>query len=144
MYAPPPPGANDQPSSDGYPQYSQFASSYPSDASRDDEVFTSDSEDANWTMIDEKERADSDSLAAMRAEVAKEEMEQVKYRENIASELTGDRVWRSGGIGLWAYSLDATQEDIKKEVWSTWEGRPSKDAWINIARARTKAYNDCE
>ena len=105
-----------------------------------DEVFTSDSEDdANWTLLDRK--GDED-LATLRLEIAQEERPLALQTEGLVAELRGDRVWKTAGIGLWTYCLDANDEQTKNRVWSQWADRPSKDAWIKAAGARTRFYND--
>jgi hypothetical protein len=59
----------------------------------------------------------------------------------LKHELRGKKVWRVGGVGMWAYERDDDWEEQKKQVWMKWgqEGE-GKDAWLRAARARTDDY----
>ncbi|ORX41063.1 hypothetical protein BD324DRAFT_647960 [Kockovaella imperatae] len=143
MFAPRPPNsANaEQPPSYGYPYYPAHQISSASAEEKHDEVFASDSEDdsGHWTVID---RGGSEDLVASRQATAMEEKHVAKSRPELEAELHGDRVWKSAGIGIWSFSLDPNEEQNKASVWREWNDRPSKDAWIKAARARTRVYND--
>ncbi|WWD20665.1 hypothetical protein CI109_105141 [Kwoniella shandongensis] len=70
----------------------------------------------------------------------REETHRAQNKDEIKDELKGKRVWRVGGIGMWAYSLDANEEEMKKKVWRDWGEKHGKDDWLKASRERTEFY----
>jgi hypothetical protein len=62
--------------------------------------------------------------------------------DHLQDELKGKRMWKVGGVGMWAYQKDDRNEEKKKDVWRNWGEKHGKDEWIKAARARTNWYND--
>ena len=63
--------------------------------------------------------------------------------EEMEQELLGKRIWRVGGVGVWAYSLYPEQEAQKRAFWKKWSSTSrGKEDWMNAARVRTAFYND--
>ena len=56
-------------------------------------------------------------------------------------ELKGKKVWKVGGVGMWAFEHADKHEERKKEVWRDWTEKHGKDEWLKAARARTDYYN---
>jgi hypothetical protein len=74
----------------------------------------------------------------------KGEQHKAKQKDELKDELKGRRIWRVGGIGMWAYSLDTEVEWRKRELWADWGGRHGKDEWVKSAKNRTEFYNKGE
>lgn len=94
------------------------------------------------TVIDEKAESRMDffqakAVESMRYLVQREEELKEKDERELRAELKGTRVWRIGGIGLWAYSQDAEFEGKKQRIWNEQKG---KEEWLDAARARTRMY----
>lgn len=79
---------------------------------------------------------------SMRLHLMKEEGEKSRNKEELEQELLGKRVWRVGGIGIWAYSPNEADERGKREVWRAWGKSHGKEEWLAAARARTNHYNE--
>lgn len=76
---------------------------------------------------------------SMRFIVRREETTKERDENELRAELRGKRVWRVGGIGLWAYSQDPDLEEMKKSVWRAGNG---EEDWLSAARSRTKFYTE--
>ena len=77
---------------------------------------------------------------SMRYIACREETQKEKDEKELRSELKGKRVWKIGGIGILAYSLDPALEKKKKRLWSAESGK--EEEWLHSARTRTKLYTD--
>jgi hypothetical protein len=76
---------------------------------------------------------------SMRYIVQREETTKERDEKELRQELKGKRVWRVGGIGIWAYSQDSALEEKKRQIWREENG---KGDWLSSARARTKLYTE--
>lgn len=79
---------------------------------------------------------------SMRLHLMKDEAEKSRNKEELEQELLGKRIWRVGGIGVWAYSLDSQEEKSKREYWKQRSRTYGKEDWLVAARGRTAFYND--
>lgn len=79
------------------------------------------------------------AIESMRFIAQREETVKERDEKELRAELKGKRVWRVGGVGLWACSQDAELEETKKRVWKEGNG---KEDWLIAARARTKLYTE--
>ena len=77
---------------------------------------------------------------SMRYIAYREETQKEKDEKELRAELKGKRVWKVGGIGMMAYSLDPALEKKKKRIWSKESGK--EEEWVHAARTRTKLYTD--
>lgn len=77
-----------------------------------------------------------------RSAVISEEENESKHEDNLKDEVRGKRFWRVGGVGIWAYGLDAKEENIRERLWREWSDKHDGDDWIQISRKRTKFYNE--
>lgn len=80
----------------------------------------------------------------MRYHIIQEETQKSRNKEELQAEITGKRVWRVGGVGLWAYSSDPEEEKAKTELWRNLSKAHGREDWLTAARARTKLYNGGE
>jgi hypothetical protein len=81
---------------------------------------------------------------SMRYHIMQEETQKSRNTEELQAEITGKRVWRVGGVGLWAYSSDPEEEKAKTELWRNLSKAHGREDWLAAARARTKLYNGGE
>ena len=79
----------------------------------------------------------SDSL---RLGTLQKEMHDAHDDDELKYELKGKRIWRVGGVGMWAYTGSENEDEVKKKVWRDWGEKHGKDDWIKAARARTDFY----
>ncbi|WVQ85906.1 hypothetical protein IAT38_008074 [Cryptococcus sp. DSM 104549] len=77
---------------------------------------------------------------AFRYITMREEAHKARDKDELKHELGGERVWRVGGVGVWAYSEDQRDEEAKKDAWRKWSGKHGKDDWVKLARERTEFY----
>ncbi|WOO84276.1 uncharacterized protein LOC62_06G007796 [Vanrija pseudolonga] len=75
-----------------------------------------------------------------RPQVIQEDEASARNPAHLDQELKGARVWRAGGIGIFAYSLDGGLEGTKNRVYKDWNG--SFDASLYGARQRTAAFRN--
>ena len=61
--------------------------------------------------------------------------------EELRAEIRGQRVWRLGGMGMWAYSESTLQEIEKEELWRTEGQECGREGWLESARKRTEYYS---
>jgi hypothetical protein len=73
-----------------------------------------------------------------------DETEKSRNLEELQAEITGKRVWRVGGVGLWAYSTDPEEEQAKTTLWRNLNKAHGREVWLAAARARTALYNGGE
>ncbi|KAK8850484.1 hypothetical protein IAR55_004402 [Kwoniella newhampshirensis] len=127
---------------------------YPSVASPSRFDITNDSPSSNETITspyDEKKAYERSSSAtaffgakaneSLRYIKLREESHRAKDKDEIKDELKGKRMWRVGGVGMWAYSLDAKEEEMKKKVWRDWGNKHGKDDWLKVSREKTEFYS---
>ncbi|OCF43636.1 hypothetical protein I317_02528 [Kwoniella heveanensis CBS 569] len=70
----------------------------------------------------------------------REEAHKAKDKDELKDELKGKRVWRVGGLGVWAYSDDKEQEETKKRLWRDWGEKHGQKDWLEVARERKQFY----
>jgi hypothetical protein len=58
----------------------------------------------------------------------------------LHEELSGTRVWRVGGVGVFAYAEDVRAERVRQAAWRDWSATNGLDEWLHAARARTATY----
>ena len=88
---------------------------------------------AHWT-----ERA----LEPLRYATFVEETYQEHDEAELRNELKGEKVWRTGGVGVWALSAEPKSEETKQAIWRQWSSAHGKEDWLEAARARTRFYNE--
>jgi hypothetical protein len=79
-----------------------------------------------------------------RYHIMQDETEKSRNLEELQAEITGKRVWRVGGVGLWAYSTDPEEEQAKTTLWRNLNKAHGREVWLAAARARTALYNGGE
>jgi hypothetical protein len=79
---------------------------------------------------------------SLRFLMAKQEGVKAQDEGEWKDELKGKRVWRVGGLGMWAYDQDEKVESAKGAVWRRWgeKGNGHRE-WLETARERTTFYN---
>ncbi|WWD08345.1 hypothetical protein V865_006457 [Kwoniella europaea PYCC6329] len=70
----------------------------------------------------------------------KKEAGDSKEKDELKDELKAKRVWRTGGIGVWAYSEDQKEEELKKKLWKEWSEKHDSSDWLKVARERKEFY----
>lgn len=79
---------------------------------------------------------------SLRFLTAKQEGAKAQDQGEWKDELKGKRVWRVGGLGMWAYDQDEKVESAKGAVWRRWgEKGNGQREWLETARERTNFYN---
>ncbi|TXT11986.1 uncharacterized protein COLE_02396 [Cutaneotrichosporon oleaginosum] len=58
----------------------------------------------------------------------------------LHEELSGTRVWRVGGVGVFAYAEDVRAERVRQAAWREWSATNGREEWLQAARARTTTY----
>lgn len=77
---------------------------------------------------------------SLRYHLLQEEREKSGNVEELEMEVKGNRVWRVGGVGMWAYSMDPAEERIKSGLWKKLSQIHGREDWLAAARARTAFY----
>lgn len=75
-----------------------------------------------------------------RANALLEDSDAARNTSNLLDELSGERVWRVGGIGVFAYAEDVRDERIRQAAWREWMENNGESEWLQATRARTAAY----
>ncbi|WVR08568.1 hypothetical protein IAU60_005623 [Kwoniella sp. DSM 27419] len=70
----------------------------------------------------------------------RQEEHKAKEEDELKHELKGKRVWRVGGVGMWAYSQDQQEEEMKKRLWQKWSDEHDQKDWLQVARERKEFY----
>lgn len=70
----------------------------------------------------------------------KHERSKASMSDELRAELRGARVWRLGGMGMWAYSDETLKEVEKEEIWRTEGQEYGREGWLQSARKRTEYY----
>ncbi|WWC72541.1 uncharacterized protein I206_106503 [Kwoniella pini CBS 10737] len=78
---------------------------------------------------------------SLRYMTIRKEASDAKEKDELKHELKGKRVWRTGGIGIWSYSEDQKEEELKKKLWSDWSNDHNASDWIKIAKERREFYD---
>ena len=76
----------------------------------------------------------------LRYHLMKEEGGKSGNVEELEMEVKGKKVWRVGGVGMWAYSMDPEEEKVKSGLWRKLSKSHGKEDWLASARARTAFY----
>lgn len=78
---------------------------------------------------------------SMRFLITQQESGKAKSEDEWKDELKGKRIWRVGGLGMWAYDQDDQVEAAKESMWRKWgdKGKGEKE-WLEAARERTAFY----
>lgn len=76
-----------------------------------------------------------------RANALREDGDASRKASCLRDELSGSRVWRVGGVGVFAYAEDIEAERVRQAAWRDWTDCNGWDEWLHAARARTEAYN---
>ncbi|ORY20747.1 hypothetical protein BCR39DRAFT_474891 [Naematelia encephala] len=76
-----------------------------------------------------------------KAMTIEKETREARDESALRYELNGKKVWKVGGVGMWSYSLDAREEEVKQRLWRDWGEQHGRDDWLLAARARTEEYN---
>jgi hypothetical protein len=77
---------------------------------------------------------------SLRYHIMKEDGEKSGNVEELEMEVRGKKVWRVGGVGMWAYSMDPEEERVKSRLWRKLSQSYGKEDWLAAARARTAFY----
>lgn len=78
---------------------------------------------------------------SMRFLTAKQEAGKARSEDEWKDELKGKRVWRVGGLGIWAHDPEQKAEDAKAAVWRHWgEKGYGREEWLETAKERTSFY----
>lgn len=83
----------------------------------------------------------SKASESLRYLTLREEEHKAVQEDELMEELKGKRVWRIGGMGMWAYGMDREAEERKKGLWRQWSASNGQEAWLHSARERTMFYN---
>jgi hypothetical protein len=81
---------------------------------------------------------------SLRYHIMKDEGEKSGNVEELEMEISGKKVWKVGGTGMWAYSLDPTEEGRKSGLWRKLSKAHGREDWLAAARARTAYYESRE
>ncbi|KAL7422915.1 hypothetical protein Q5752_002212 [Cryptotrichosporon argae] len=98
--------------------------------------------DRGLFQSDAYDRIKGQATDALRAVTLREEGLRATSKDELKDELKGKRVWRVGGLGVWAWSEDDKAENDKQGVWRKWGDKHGKAEWLSAARARTAFYKD--
>ncbi|EIW69915.1 hypothetical protein TREMEDRAFT_68366 [Tremella mesenterica DSM 1558] len=79
---------------------------------------------------------------SLRYLILREEEHQAEEEEGLKNELEGRKVWRVGGIGVWAYSIIERVELRKRNLFRLSGETGGKDEWYKAALARTEFYKN--
>jgi len=74
----------------------------------------------------------------------KEDGEKSVNVEELEMEVRGKKIWRVGGVGMWAYSMDPVEERVKSGLWKKLSQAHGREDWLAAARARTAFYSGSE
>lgn len=118
------------------PPYQTFIESSPSDNAGSEKPSFDPKHSGNLSYLSGK------AGDVFRSAVISEEENESKHEDNLKDEVRGKRFWRVGGVGIWAYGLDAKEENIRERLWREWSDKHDGDDWIQISRKRTKFYNE--
>ncbi|WRT70656.1 uncharacterized protein IL334_007654 [Kwoniella shivajii] len=122
------------------PQYSNHQSSSSSSSEKND------TPSSGETVTNEKGLSSSTSFFSEKANESlryltmKKESNDVNDKDELKHELKGRRIWRTGGIGVWAYSENAKEEELKKKLWKDWSDDHDAKDWAKIAKERKDFY----
>nr|XP_018259643.1 uncharacterized protein I303_07711 [Kwoniella dejecticola CBS 10117]OBR81801.1 hypothetical protein I303_07711 [Kwoniella dejecticola CBS 10117] len=78
---------------------------------------------------------------SLRYMTIRKEVSDAKDKDELKHELKGKRVWRTGGIGIWSYSEDQKEEELKKKLWKDWSDDHDAQDWIKVAKERREFYD---
>lgn len=81
------------------------------------------------------------AVESLRAVTIQTETHAAHDSDDLKSELKGKRIWKVGGVGMWAYEKDDHHEQEKRRIWREFGEKHGKDEWMKAARARTDWYN---
>nr|XP_019051126.1 hypothetical protein I302_01575 [Kwoniella bestiolae CBS 10118]OCF30056.1 hypothetical protein I302_01575 [Kwoniella bestiolae CBS 10118] len=101
------------------------------------------------TITEKTDRGSSSSATQFFSEKANESLRYItikkegkdsREKDELKNELKAKRVWRTGGIGIWAYSEDQKEEELKKKLWKEWSGKHDSHEWVKVAKERKEFY----
>jgi hypothetical protein len=81
---------------------------------------------------------------SLRYHIMKEDGEKSVNVEELEMEVRGKKIWRVGGVGMWAYSMDPAEERVKSGLWKKLSQAHGREDWLAAARARTAFYSGSE
>lgn len=106
-------------------------------------VNSDDSSSSNETITGTKGRMEFFGERAeeqLRYHLMKEEGGKSGNVGELEMEVKGKKVWRVGGVGMWAYSMDPEEEKVKSGLWRKLSKSHGREDWLASARARTALY----
>jgi hypothetical protein len=103
-------------------------------------VNSDDSSSSNETITGGMEFFGERAEEQLRYHLMKEEGAKSGNVEELEMEVKGKKVWRVGGVGMWAYSMDPEEEKVKSGVWRKLSKSHGREDWLASARARTAFY----
>jgi hypothetical protein len=103
-------------------------------------VNSDDSSSSNETITGGMEFFGERAEEQLRYHLMKEEGAKSGNVEELEMEVKGKKVWRVGGVGMWACSMDPEEEKAKSGLWRKLSKSHGRDDWLASARARTAFY----
>ncbi|BEI79589.1 hypothetical protein CcaverHIS002_0101180 [Cutaneotrichosporon cavernicola] len=80
------------------------------------------------------------STERIRSRALLEDTDASRKAAYLQEELSGARVWRVGGVGVFAYAEDVRAERVRQAAWREWSATNGSDEWLHAARLRTAKY----
>jgi hypothetical protein len=77
---------------------------------------------------------------SLRYHIMQEEGQKSSNVEELEMEIQGKKVWKVGGVGMWAHSLNPDEERTKSGLWAKASQLHRREDWLAAARARTAFY----